>query len=99
MKEIREVSILSSWNVMQALQLTVKMTLDHTDKNIQKIEGYIKCMRNLRLIDEKIVSAQPDVILVDKDVMIRTLTEYIENTESEWGEGYKLCLHYLGIIE
>ena len=99
MEEIREVSILNPWNVMQSLQLAVKMTLDHADKNIQKIEGYIKCMRNLGLIDEKIVSAQPDVILVDKDVMIWTLTEYIENTGSEWGEGYKLCLHYLGIIK
>ena len=29
----------------------------------------------------------------------RALVEYIKNPDDEWAEGYKLCLHYLGIIK
>ena len=102
MKEVTmeyEVSLLNAGDVIQALQNGMSMVLNHDNKNIQHITGYVKCLRNMGLLNEKISSVEPDVILVDKDAIIRALVEYINNPDDEWAEGYKLCLHYLGIIK
>lgn len=102
MKEVTmeyEVSLLNAGDVIQALQNGMSMVLNHDNKNIQRITGYVKCLRNMGLLNEKISSVEPDVILVDKDAIIRALVEYIKNPDDEWAEGYKLCLHYLDIIK
>ena len=104
MKEVTmeyEISLLTAGAVIHTMQAGMNMVMNHDDKNILRITGYVECLRNMGLLDEKISSEKPDVdvILVDKDSMLRTLVEYIENQGGEWAEGYKLCLHYLGIIK
>ena len=68
MKEVTmeyEVSLLNAGDVIQALQNGMSMVLNHDNKNIQHITGYVKCLRNMGLLNEKISSVEPDVILVD----------------------------------
>ena len=86
MKEVTmeyEVSLLNAGDAIQALQNGMSMVLNHDNKNIQRITGYAKCLRNMRLLNEKISSVEPDVILVDKDAIIRALVEYIKNPDDE----------------
>ena len=46
-----EVSLLNAGDVIQALQNGMSMVLNHDNKNIQRITGYVKCLRNMRLLN------------------------------------------------